>query len=61
MKQYGLYNIEDYDQCTYFGTIKEIAAYLKLKPQTLRAYLSRKKKNNKLLLSFKYELIELTD
>ena len=61
MKQYGLYNMENYEQCVYFGTIKEIAVYLKRKPQTLRAYLSRVKKNDKLRLSFKYKLIEIEE
>ena len=61
MKQYGLYNVKDYEQCVYFGTIKEIATYLKLKPQTLLAYLCRRKHNNKLLLNRCYELIEIKE
>ena len=46
MKQYGIYNIKDCEQCEYFGTKKEIAKYLGLNVSYLSAYLARKKKGN---------------
>ena len=59
MKQYGIYNIKDCEQCEYFGTKKEIAKYLGLNVSYLSAYLARKKKGKKGLLRCKYELIEI--
>ena len=59
MKQYGLYNIKDHEQCEYFGTMKEIAKYLELKPQSLSVHLVRKKHGIKFLILHKYELIQV--
>lgn len=61
MKQYGLYNIKEYEQCEYFGTIKEIADYLGLKRNSLSVHLVRKKHGNKFLILHKYELVEMEE
>ena len=61
MKQkiYGLYNVKDKEQCEYFGTIKEIAKYLDLKPNSLSVFLVRKKHGIKFLIKHKYDLVEM--
>lgn len=43
-KIYGLYNMKENEQCEYFGTREEIADYLGVKPDSVSAFLSRKKK-----------------
>ena len=59
--EYGLYDVTDYDQCVFFGTIKEIAQYLEYSPATLRSYLTRKKTGKRKLLARKYELIKINE
>lgn len=61
MKLYGLYNIKDYEQCEYFGTIKEIAEYLKIEPNSLRINLIRKRHGKNFLIKHKYELVKMED
>lgn len=61
MKQYGLYNIKEYEQCEYFGTIKEIADYLNQSPGSLRSRLTRKKHGKRNLIKHKYDIVELEE
>lgn len=61
MKQYGLYNIKEYEQCEYFGTQREIATYLGLSYRYIGSYLTRKKKGTQELLKRKYDLVEITN
>lgn len=60
-KLYGLYNVKDNEQCEYFGTIREIAKYLGVKPNSLSVFLVRKKHGIKFLILHKYDLIEMED
>lgn len=43
IKEYGLYNIKEYEQLVFLGTLKEIAKYLDYNVGSLRSYLTRKK------------------
>ena len=62
IKEYALYDIKDYEQCVYFGDIKEIAKYLNSTPNSLRSYMSHKKKGRiNSLLNKRYELIEIKE
>lgn len=61
MKQYGLYNVKDKEQCEYFGTIKEVAEYLGIKRNSLSVHLVRKKHGIKFLILHKYDLVEMED
>ena len=61
MKEYGLYDIKDYEQCIYIGTLKEISNYLGYSITSLRSYLTRNKNGTQNLLQRKYELIEISE
>lgn len=59
LKVYGLYDMQNKEQCEYFGTIKEIADYLGLKEHSLRVFLVRKKHGSKFLIKHRYTLVEM--
>lgn len=59
IRVYGLYNMEDSEQCEYFGSIEEIANYLGVTCNYLKIYLTRRKQGKQKYLKYKYELIEL--
>ena len=61
MKEYGLYDVRDYEQCIYIGTIKEIAEYLTCSATSLRSYLSRKRYGKQELIQYKYEIVEIQE
>lgn len=61
MKEYGLYDVNDYEQCVYIGTIKDIANYLGYSCSSLRSYLVRKQKGTQELLKHKYEMVEIIE
>lgn len=61
MKEYGLYDVKENEQCVYLGNISEIANYLNCNENSLRSYLTRKKKGKQDLLQRKYELIEILE
>lgn len=61
MKQYGLYNIKEYEQCEYFDTKREIATYLGLSYSYLGSYLTRKKHGTQELIKHKYDLVEIVN
>lgn len=61
MKQYGLYNIKEYEQCEYFGTIKEIADYLKESPSSLYKHICLKKQGKVKYVKHKYDLVEMKE
>lgn len=60
-KTYGLYNIEDFEQCEFIGTKKEIASFLGLKVSAIFSYLNRKRKGKQNLLLEKYDIVELEE
>lgn len=61
MKEYGLYDVKNYEQCVRIGTLKEIAIHLKCSSNSLRSYLSRRKIGKQNLLKRRYELIEIQE
>ena len=62
MKEYGLYDVKDYEQCVYIGNIKEISNFLNTTPNSLRSYITHRKKGERTgLLKRRYELIEITE
>lgn len=58
---YGLYDVKDYEQCVFIGTIREISNFLNYSQSTLRSYLTRKKTGEYKLLAHKYELIKINE
>lgn len=61
MKEYGLYDVKDYEQCVYIGNIKEISNFLNTTPNSLRSYITHRKKGERSgLLKKRYELVEIT-
>lgn len=61
MKEYGIYDVKDNEQCLYIGNINEIAQFLDCSNDSLRSYLTRKKNGEQDLLHRRYELIEISD
>lgn len=59
MKEYGIYDVKENEQCVYLGNIFEIANYLNCSESSLRSYLTRKKNGKQDLFQRKYELIEI--
>ena len=60
-KVYGLYNIEDHEQCEFIGTKKQIAKYLNMKLSAIISYLHRRKIGKQKLIKNKFEIIEIED
>lgn len=62
MKQYGLYDVKDYEQCVFLGNINEIANYLNCKASSLRSYITHRKKGERSgLLKKRYKLVEIKE
>ncbi len=62
MKEYGIYDLKDDEQCVYIGTIKEVSEFLNCKESSLKSYLSRKRNNKGSgLLARRYQLIEINE
>ena len=62
MKEYGLYDVKDYEQCVCIGNIKVISNFLSTTPNSLRSYITHRKKGERTgLLKRRYELIEITE
>ena len=59
MKEYGVYDVKENEQCVYLGNISEIANYLNCNENSLRSYLTRKKNGQQELLLRRYELVEI--
>lgn len=59
VKEYGLYDIKDNEQCVYLGTLKEISNYLNCNYDGLRSYLTRKRQGKQHLFQHRYEIIEI--
>ena len=61
IKEYGVYDLKDDEQCIYIGTITEVSRFLNYSKGTLRSYLSRKKYDRSLLISHRYEIVEVRE
>lgn len=61
MKEYGVYDVKENEQCVCLGNISEIANYFKCSEKSLRSYLTRKKTGKQELLKRRYELIEVKE
>lgn len=61
MKEYGVYDVKENEQCVYLGNIVEIANYLNCNENSLRCYLTRKKNGQQFLLLRRYELVEINE
>lgn len=59
MKQFGLYDMKDYEQCVYVGTIKEISEFLGKNYNSLWSHLTRKKQGKIKYIHQRYELVEI--
>ena len=59
--EYAIYDMKDYEQLVYSGTIKEVAKFLNYSEHSLRSYLTRKKNGTRDLLGHRYELIKVID
>ncbi len=60
-KEYGVYDLEEYEQLIFSGTLKEVAKYLQYNIESLRSYLTRKKQGKQKLLQHRYELVEIIE
>ncbi len=61
MKFYGLYDLKEYEQCVFVGSIKEIAEFINENVSSLRSYLSKHKKGQIKLIKHRYELVEIIE
>ena len=59
MKQFGLYDMKNYEQCVCIGTIREISQYLGKNYHSLWSHLSRKKQGDVKYIHQRYDLVEL--
>ena len=61
-KEYALYDIEEYEQCVCLGTIKDIATFLECSTNSIRSYITHRKKGERnSLLRNRYELAEIKE
>lgn len=60
-KEYAIYDMKDYEQCVFIGTMEEIANFLNYSKTSLYSYITRKKKGKQDLLNHKYELVEVAE
>lgn len=62
MKTFGLYDLKYYEECVCLGTIKDIASYLNCSSNSIRSYITHRKKGERQgLLRKRYELVEIKD
>ena len=61
IKEYGVYDLKEDEQCIYIGTMSEVSKFLNYNKDTLWSYLSRKKHNRSLLISHRYEIVEVIE
>lgn len=61
-KEYALYDIKEYEQCVCLGTIKDIATFLECTTNSIRSYITHRKKGDRSsLLRRRYELAEIIE
>ena len=61
IKEYGVYDLKEDEQCIYIGTMSEVSKFLNYNKDTLWSYLSRKKHDRSLLISHRYEIVEVIE
>ena len=61
IKEYGIYDLKEDEQCIYIGTMSEVSKFLNYNKDTLWSYLSRKKHDRSLLISHRYEIVEVIE
>lgn len=59
MKEYGLYDIKDYEQCVCIGTISKIEKFLGKRANSLHEHLNRKRKGEVKYIHQRYDLVEI--
>ncbi len=61
-KEYALYDIKEYEQCVCLGTIKDIATFLECSTNSIRSYITHRKKGERSsLLRKRYGLAEIKE
>ena len=61
IKEYGVYDLKEDEQCIYIGTMTEVSRFLNYSKDTLWSYLSRKKHDRSLLINHRYEIVEVIE
>ena len=61
MIEYAIYDMKEYEQFVYSGTIKQVANYLECSPQTIRSYMSYKKNQRDGYIHKRYEIIKVEE
>lgn len=62
MKTYGLYDTKYFEECVCLGTIKDISNYLHCSTNSIRSYITHRKKGERFgYLRKRYELVEILD
>ena len=61
IKEYGIYDLKEDEQCIYIGTMSEVSKFLNYSKGSLWSYLSRKKHDRRLLINHRYELVEVKE
>ena len=61
IKEYGVYDLKEDEQCIYIGTMTEVSRFLNYSKDTLRSYLSRKKHDRSLLINHRYEIVKVIE
>ena len=58
---YGLYDMQDSEQCVYIGNMKQMCKNLGKKPHSLYSYLNKKKTGKWKLIAQRYELVKIDE
>ena len=61
IKEYGIYDLKEDEQCIYIGTMSEVSKFLNYNKDTLWSYLSRKKHDRSLLINHRYEIVKVKE
>jgi len=59
MKEYGLYDFKDNEQCVFIGNVHEIAKFLKCSEKGLYSHITRHRQGIIKLLKARYEIAEI--
>lgn len=57
--EYAIYDMKDYEQLVYMGSISEIAKFLNLNPGSIRSYMSYKRAGREGYIKRRYEIVKI--
>lgn len=61
INEYAIYDMEDYEQLVYSGTMQQVADYLGYSKATLWSYITHKKQGVQELIKHRYEIVKVEE